>query len=266
MRLRCSAVVLVSLLAACASPPRPGLDCPVRPRPRGVVVIAHGVFPDGAWNGWCEELASGFDRGGAVAAILDWRCHLPDYWFGSTVEDAADRVAKAARALEAAHARTGCPVPLAFGAVGYSGGTTVIRDAATRGVRFREVTFGGSPIFLGSDELGADLESSRIERLVNYHSLVDGFVWPCVPMGIWGWGGRGAARVEDRTTWEVHDVHPFAGERERIVEETLASFAQDDHRCFDDPAFRAAVKDVVAFLEDGSRAEIAPPHAATPQR
>jgi hypothetical protein len=249
-------LLLLALAGCSAPPPRLALDDPARPTPRGFVVVVHGVFPDGVWSSWPEEVAARLEREGAVAAVVDYHCGLLDYWFSSKVERTASRIAEAVRALDAAHARQGCKVPLEVAGIGYSGGTRVLLDAALMGVSFRRQVYSGSPIFLASRDLGRALALGRVQRLVNYCSLVDGFVWPLLPIGIWGYGGEHASRVCDRVTFEVHGIMPFAFERERVARETVSAFTREEHPCFKDPEFLKAVRGAVEYLEDRSIEEV----------
>jgi hypothetical protein len=249
-------LLLSVFLASCASPPPPERPLACSLAPHGVAIVVHGAYPDGDWSSWDQDEVALLEEEGFLAASLDYRCHGLEHLLTDEAKRQGARIASALADLEAAHERTSCKVPLRVLGVGYSMGTTVLVEAALAGSRFHEVTFGGSPIFFKSGDLGQALTGKQIEHLVNYHSLIDGLVWPMIPCGIWGYAGAGGGHVENRLDWQVHVIVPFAFHREEIAREAVRSFGQDAHReCMEDPVFRLAWKRARRLLEDRSAAD-----------
>jgi hypothetical protein len=212
--------------------------------------MVHGVFPGGELSAWEDEMVSHLEKRGVVAAQLRYRMLLPEYFLGTVMIEQAARITSAVAVLNAAHARTQCPAPFRVAGVGHSAGTRILLESALQGTHFRRLTFNGSPIFFASSDVGAVLTDRRVEHLVNYHSLMDGFVWPMLPMGIWGYGGDGLAWVDNRFTLELHGF-PYVGVREELSDEiALALTPQGEvHTCERDATFVELTREVVKSLE-----------------
>ncbi len=251
-------LAVVALGCAAAAPGARSRDIGLVPPPelRGVVVLVHGIWPDGAW---IAPAADAMREAALEPVPVDYGTFVAGYFSGKGTDRPAARLLAFAVLLDRAHAATGCDAgPLRLHAVGFSGGTVVILKAAALGATFDRAIFGGSPIFTASGDLAAALAAGRFRGgVVNDWSPVDGLVGGVLGMGQLGYWG-GAPGVEDRAIFSVHVLTPwappFAGERGRAIAAELAARAdlgRPHRRCLDaDGGFYAWLRRAAESLED----------------
>jgi hypothetical protein len=187
---------------------------------------------------------------------------------GLGMDPPAERMAGAARALAAAHARTRCRETLRFHAIGYSAGTIVTLEAAGRGLRLETAHMAGSPINAFGSALADAVREGRIRRVVNHASFVDGWVWALLGMGQLGYHGAppdARLPIEDRWDITYHLAPPLDEARGAALADELLRDARargdGPHICFREASFRAAFERTRRALRD---AEMPPAPAAPP--
>jgi pimeloyl-ACP methyl ester carboxylesterase len=194
------------------------------------VFLVHGLWPDSdAW--WMPGVEEALQRRGIEAIAVPYRAFVLEYLLGFGTDRPADRIAAFVAQLEERHARTTCPAPLRFRAIGYSAGTVVLSKAAERGVAFDRVYFAGSPLPFWTQP------PERLGSVINYYSLLDGLVWVSLGSGQFGL----SAAQENRLCWRWHLIPLWLDrdEVERVADELEQGAAGPPHTCFDEAEFRA---------------------------
>jgi hypothetical protein len=224
--------------AGCAAPPRATSSAPLESRP-GIVFLAHGIWPDGAW---CTETERALRAARIEVVPVEYTSFIAGYIAGSGTDEPAERIAAFVAALEREHARTGCRAPLRYHAIAYSAGTVVALKAAWRGVRLETAHFGGSPIPAWSSSLADAVRAKRIGLVKNYWSPLDGVTGWGFGMGQFGYHGEEdgeALPVENVLCAYQHLAPPFDEELAGAIARDLdaAARAAPPHTCFREPAF-----------------------------
>lgn len=232
----------LALLTGCVTAP-PAEPSEPSTSPAGPVFLVHGIWPDSvSW--WIDEVQEELHARGIQTLPAGYTTFVFGYLSGLGTDGVADRVAATEHALRRRHASTGCEAELRLFGLGFSAGTAVLGKAAERGARFERLYFAGSPIPAWADWLEQQLREGRIERLVNYYSLLDGVTGALAGCGTLGFHAEGplATKVENRHHWRPHWL-PFWDDEDyvrEVVDEIVASARGGrPHRCFSQPAFQA---------------------------